>query len=91
MGRSDDSHIDLYGYMAAHTIELAIGQHPQQASLRIGRHVTDFVEEQGAAVRLLEAAASQVGRAGEGAFFVAEQFGFHQVLGNGGHVQGNER
>ncbi|MNT13414.1 hypothetical protein D3C72_1483840 [compost metagenome] len=91
VGGGDDAHIDLDRHVAAHAIELAIGQHPQQAGLGVGGHVADLVEEQGAAVGLLEAPPAQVGGAGEGAFFMAEQLGLHQVLGDGGHVQGNER
>lgn len=63
----DDAHIDLDRYVAAHAIELAIGQHSQQAGLCVGGHVADLVEEQGAAVGLLEAPSAQVGGAGEGA------------------------
>ncbi len=90
MGGGDDAHVDLDRYVAAHAIELAIGQYPQQAGLGVGRHVADFVEEQGAAVGLLEAAPAQVGGAGESALFMTEQLGLHQVLGDGCHVQGNE-
>ncbi len=77
--------------MAADPVELAIGQHAQQAGLGVGRHVADLIEEQGAAVGLLEAAAALIGRTGEGTFLVTEQLGFHQVLGNRRHVQRNER
>ncbi|EJT83508.1 hypothetical protein PPS11_34823 [Pseudomonas putida S11] len=87
----DDAHIDLDRHVATHAIELAIGQHSQQAGLCVGGHVADLVEEQGAAVGLLEAPSAQVGGAGEGALFMAEQLGLHQVLGDGCHVQGNER
>ena len=77
--------------VATDPIELAIGQDPQQAGLGVGWHVADLVEEQSAAVGLLEAPAPQVGRAGERALFMAEQLGFHQVLGDRRHVQGDER
>ncbi len=87
----DDAHVDPYRRMPTHPIELTIGQYAQQTCLGIGRHVADLVEEQGAAVGLLETAAAQVGRAGEGAFLVAEQLRLHQVLGNRRHVQCNER
>ncbi|MCY1356779.1 hypothetical protein D9M69_432400 [compost metagenome] len=40
---------------------------------------------------MLETPATQVGRARERAFLVAEQFGFHQVFGDRRHVQRNER
>ncbi|MNV80050.1 hypothetical protein D3C71_1736290 [compost metagenome] len=77
--------------MTANAVELAISQHPQQASLGVSRHVTDFVEEQRAAIGLFETPATQVRRPGERAFFVAEQFGLHQVFGDRRHVQRDER
>ncbi|MNW15942.1 hypothetical protein D3C71_2146110 [compost metagenome] len=77
--------------MAADPVKLTVRQHPQQASLGVSRHVTDFIEEQGAAIGLFKAPAPQVGGTGECAFFVAEQLGLHQVLGDRCHVQGDER
>ena len=90
VGGGDDAHVDLDRCVPADTVELAVGQHTQQAGLRIGRHVTDFIQKQGAAVGLLKAPAAQVGCAGKRAFFVAEQLGLHQVFGDGGHVQRNK-
>ena len=54
-------------------------------------HFGDFVEQQGAAVGLLELADAAAGGAGEGAFLVAEQFRFQQVFGDGRAVDGDER
>ena len=59
--------------VAADAVELAVGQHAQQPRLQVERHVADLVEEQRAAVGLLEAAAAHRLRAGEGAALVAEQ------------------
>ena len=73
VGGRDDAHIHLDRRMPAHTVELAVSQHAQQASLGIGRHVADLIEEQRAAVRLFKASATQVGCPGERAFFMAEQ------------------
>ena len=42
----------------AHAIEVAVGQHTQQPRLQVERHVADFVEEQRAALGLLEATAA---------------------------------
>ncbi len=55
--RRDDADVGLDRRMAADPVEVAIGQHAQQAGLQFGRHVADFVEEQRAALGLLEAAA----------------------------------
>ncbi len=72
MRRGDDAHVDLDRRMATDTVELAVGQHPQQTRLQFGRHVADLIEEQTAAVGLLETSDAPVLRAGEGAAFVAE-------------------
>ena len=90
MGGGDDAHVHLHGVVAADPVELPLGNHPQQADLAVGGHVADFVQKQGAAVGLFEAADPSAGSAGEGAFFVAEQFGFDQFIGDGGDVQGHE-
>ncbi|MNF80821.1 hypothetical protein D3C84_630740 [compost metagenome] len=91
VGGGDDAHVHLDRYMAADPVELTIGQYAQQPGLRVGGHIADLVEKQRAAIGLFEAPAAQVGSTGERAFFVAEQLGLHQVLGNRRHVQGDER
>ena len=55
-------------------------EHAQDLGLRVGAHVADFVEEQRAAVRLLEAADALFVGAGERALLVPEQFRFEKVL-----------
>src|SRR3546814_20084766 len=52
---------------------------PQQPGLQRRRHVADLVEEQGAAVVLLETAHVPLGRAGERAGLLAETFAFQQL------------
>ena len=90
VSRGDDADVDLHRRLAADTIELAFGQHAQQARLQRRRHVADFVEKQGAAIRLLEAPPPLRIRARERAFFMAEQFRFQQVRGEGGGVERDE-
>ncbi len=77
--------------MAADPVEMPIRQYAQQAGLQFGRHVTDFVEKQRAALGLLEAAAPLGLGTGKGAAFVAEEFGFQQIRGIGRRVDGDER
>ncbi len=90
VGGGDDAHIDLGGGDPADPVEGPVGQDPQQPGLKLGGHVADLVEEQGAAVGLLEASlASRLGP-GEGPALVAEQLGLQQVAGDGGHIQRNE-
>src|SRR3546814_18011742 len=72
MSRRDDAHVGADRRAAANGGVLALLQHPQQAGLRLQRHVADLVEEQRAAGGLLEAARGTPGGAGEGALLVAE-------------------
>ncbi|MCY1516120.1 hypothetical protein D9M68_507340 [compost metagenome] len=90
VGGGDDAHIGLHRVVAAHAVEVAVAEHAQEARLQVEGHVADFVEEQRAALGLLEAAAAHGLRAGEGAALVAEEFALEQVLGNGGGVDRHE-
>ena len=69
VGGRDDAHVDLDLAAAAHARELAVLQHAQQLRLHRRRHVADLVEEERAAVRLLEAAAAAATAAPEKAPF----------------------
>jgi hypothetical protein len=91
MGGGDDAHVGLDQAAAAETVVFALGQHTEQARLQVERHVTDFVEKQGAAGGTLEVPGTALVGAGECAFFVAEQFRFQQVGRDGGGVDGDER
>src|SRR6185369_5205311 len=65
---------------AAEPLELVLLQDAQDLGLRAAAHVPDFIEEQGAAVGLLEAADALLVRARERALLVSEQLGFEEVL-----------
>ena len=58
VGGGDDAHVGLDRRAAADGRVLALLQHAQQARLRLHRHVADLVEEQRAALGLLETARS---------------------------------
>ena len=62
-------------------------QNAQQLGLRGQRHIADLIQEQRAAVGVLEQPGLVVGGAGEGALDVAEQFAFKQRLHHGRAVQ----
>ena len=91
VGRGNDAHVGTNRRVAADAIELTFGQHPQQAGLQRDRHVADLVEEQRAAVSLLEASAAQRIRARERALLVAEQLRLEQLGGEGRGVERDER
>ena len=82
VGGGDHAHVRRERRVAADAVELAVGEHAQQARLQVGRHVADLVEEERAAVGLLEAPAAHRLRAGEGAALVAEELALEQVLGD---------
>ncbi len=81
VGGEDQAHIHLHRRRTPDALELALLQHAQQLGLKRGRDVTDLVQEQGAAVRHLEAALALPLGAGERAFFVPEEFALQQRLG----------
>ena len=78
------------GLRAADAVDLALLQGAQQLGLQAPVHLGDFVEQQRAAVGLLELADAAGDRAGEGALLVAEQLALQQVLGDGGAVDRDE-
>ena len=79
------------GCVAADALEGAALQHAENFRLRGRRHVADFIQENRAVVALLEFADALDRRAGERAFFVAEQFAFQKLFGNRGAVHREER
>jgi hypothetical protein len=82
--------VDLDRLARAERPHGALLQHAQQLHLQRGRHVPDLVEQQRAAVGLLEQALVVGVRVGEGAFHVAEQLGFEQRFGNGAAIDRDE-
>ena len=90
VARGDDAHVDADRGLAPDTVELALGEHPQQAGLQRRRHVADLVQEQRAAVGLLEAPAALRVRPGEGAALVPKQLRLEQVRRNRRGVERDE-
>ena len=80
MGGRDQPHVGLDRLVAADALERLLLQDAQDLGLQRQRHVADFVEEQGAAVALLELADAAAVGAGEGALLVPEQLALQQVL-----------
>ena len=86
VGGGDDADIDVDGVGGADGEETLLVQGPQDLGLCFEAHVTDLVEEKGAAIRSFEGPAFFVGdlrasTAGGGAVAVAEELGFDVVLG----------
>src|SRR6476659_7265023 len=54
IGRCHDANVDIDRLAPADTHDLSILEKPQKVSLQVDRHVADLVEEQRAAVRVLD-------------------------------------
>ena len=81
MGGGDDAHVDLRSARRRRRARSRrLLQDAQQLGLERERQLADLVEEQGAAVGLLEQAGLARDGAGEGAALVAEQLALGQRL-----------
>ena len=68
----DDAHIRLDRRMPADPVKMPVRQDTQQAGLKFGWHVANFVQKQRTALRLLEASAPLCLRTGKGTALVTE-------------------
>ena len=75
------AHVHPYVLGTAQPLELALLQDAQQLGLQLQRHISDFVQKQGAAVGLLKASDTLVEGAGESPPHMSKQLGFQQILG----------
>jgi hypothetical protein len=90
VGGGDDADIDLADGGLADALDLAAVEDAQELGLEVEGELADLVEEEGAAVGLLEAAGAVGHGAGEGAFFVAEDGGLGELAGEGAAVEDDE-
>src|SRR5262249_57253044 len=86
----DDPEIAPDGASAAHTLDLALLQSPQELRLEVDPEHTDLVQEQRASVRDLELSELPRMRPGEGAPLVAEQLRLEELGRQRGAVHGDE-
>ena len=83
--------IDRHRFTPAQRRNAAFLQHPQQPRLHGEGHIADFVQKQRAAVGFAQPPDTAFfPRSGECATGVAKQFGFDQVIGNRGAVNGDK-
>ena len=87
----EDADVHADGFVSTDTLDLAFFQNAQELGLHGDGHVADFVKKQSAAIGLLEFPEMFGGRAGERAFFVAEELRLDEFGGNGGAVESDER
>ncbi len=81
MCRRDDAHVDPDGPGVAERPDLLVLERAQQLHLERGRRVPDLVEQDRAAVCMLEEPALVAVRPGEGALAVAEELALEQRVG----------
>src|SRR5690606_37338878 len=89
--RGDDADVHADRPLAADTGDDALLQRAQDLGLRRGAHVPDLVQEERAAVRLLELPAPVRVGAGERPLDVAEELALDQLRRDGGAVDLDER
>ena len=77
--------------LAANALEFLFLQHAQQLDLGGRRNVADFIQKNCSAVGNLKPAFAHGNRAGERAFFVAEQFAFDDGFRQRGAVEFHKR
>ena len=83
---ADQAKVAVAQGRAAKPLEAALLEDPQEAGLELGAHIGHLVEEEGAAVGLLQIARRGLGRPGKGPLLVAKQGAFEQLLGQGATV-----
>lgn len=89
VGGGHDADVGLLHLAGADLEELSALEHAEQARLGGEGELGHLVEEDGAAVGLLEVSLAGADGAGEGAFLVAEELRVDGPLGDGAAVDGN--
>ena len=72
VGCGNDSDIYVNGDMPTYSVELGIGQNPQQAGLSFCRHISNFIQKKSTLIRLLKTSCSLLTGPCKGAFFVTK-------------------
>ncbi len=90
VGGGDEAHVDGAGRGGADAADGARLDGAEQLGLERERHLADLVEEERAAVGLLEDAAPVGDGAAEGAAHVPEELALDEVLRDGAAVDGHE-
>ena len=86
-----NTHIDFNRAFAAKPINFLFLNGTQQFCLQADVHFADFIKQKGSVVGFFEFTDPPRLRAGKGAFFMAEQFGFQKIIGDGCTVYRDKR
>src|SRR6185503_21323610 len=90
MRRRDDAHVDGESLLAADALDGSLLQHAQQLLLEVHVHVPYLVQENRAAVGLLETADATGLGVGEGAGLVSKQLSLQQAGRDGRAIDDDE-
>ena len=90
VGGGEDAGVEFDGLATADAFELALLEDAEEFGLELRGEFADFIEEDGAAGGGFELAGFAFDGAGEGAFFVAEEFAFEETFAEDGAVEGEE-
>ena len=90
VGGGDEAHVHPAASPGPQGFHHAVLEHPQELDLGRQRQFPQFIQEQGAAVRLGKLPRLVPERPGEGAFDMAEEQAFHQFRRDGPAIDGNE-
>ena len=91
VGGGNHAHIRRNGERAAHALELALLQDPEELDLHGPRQVSNLVQEKGAALGKLEPAFPRCNGARESALLMTEQLALDHPFGQRGAVHLHER
>ena len=90
VGGRDDSYVDMPRLVRADGADFLVLDDAEEFYLGMQRHVADFVEEYGAAVRILEKPDAFVLCARKGPARMPEEFAFEKRVGDGAAVHDHE-
>ncbi len=82
MGRGNDPNIDLDRILTANPCNLALLDGAKQRDLAVRAEISDFIEEEGAALSQFKFARTLPMRPGECALLMPEQLTFEQPIGD---------
>lgn len=91
VGGGDDAGVAAFHFKGADAADFAVVDEAQQSVLAGQGQIANFVEKEEAAAALADDARIIVRRAGEGAFFVAKEFGGDEFSAEGAAVEGDQR
>ncbi len=90
IGSGDDADIGLDIANTAEAPDDLVIEDAEELGLEKRGQLANFIEEEGAAVGDFKETAFEAAGIGEGAFFVAEEFGLHEGFRDGGPIDGDE-